>query len=544
MISRKFFTLSSVLALSLGVVSGCAGTSSKTMVSSDERGEITAGPETQVTTTYGPVEGYRDGTVYTFKGIPYAKAERFMEPQAPDPWTEVRQCKVYGPQAPQGENLRWNEASSQTDYTWGNNFVIEPMDEKNCFVLNVWTPGINDGKKRPVFVWCHGGGWAGGSGHDLPCYEGYSLAKKGDIVVVNFNHRLNDLGFLDLSCFGGKYANSVNLGLKDIVKVLEWVRDNIAKFGGDPSQVTIAGQSGGGGKVSTLLCMPAAKGLFQRAIVQSGSLFPIHEPEQGEAYARALVEALGLNAATIDKIQDCSYDEIVAAGQAADRKLAASAPKGVIRMPGASPVVDGKSIVQQPYDANSPEVSSDVPLMVGSNFHEFHYDVDKTVPEAEVMAKLTERMGKEKAEAFAAAFRKDFPDLGAYDMLYIDDQCRPAAVRHATAKSNKEGGAPVWLYYFNWRPESNALGASHGMELPFMFNNVALEREMTGASESAYALQDIVSDTWLSFIKTGNPNHAGLPEWAPYDTSSAVTMVFDKTCRAVSHLDDDVLHVY
>ena len=240
---------------------------------------ITAGKHTQVTTVYGPIEGYQDGSIFTFKGIRYAKAERFMPPQAPDKFTEVRQCKVWGPQAPQGESLRWNDRNSQTDYGFGNQFVTEPMDERGCLVLNVWTPSISDGKRRPVFVWIHGGGYTGGSAHDLPCYEGRALAEAGDIVVVSLNHRLNVLGYIDLTALGGKYSQSVNMGQQDIVKALEWVRDNIARFGGDPQQVTIGGQSGGGGKVSTLLAMPSAKGLFRRAVVQSGSTLRQADPE-------------------------------------------------------------------------------------------------------------------------------------------------------------------------------------------------------------------------------------------------------------------------
>ena len=154
---------------------------------------ITAGKHTQVTTVYGPIEGYQDGSIFTFKGIRYAKAERFMPPQSPDKFTEVRQCKVWGPQAPQGESLHWNDRNSQTDYGFGNQFVTEPMDERGCLVLNVWTPSISDGKRRPVFVWIHGGGYTGGSAHDLPCYEGRALAEAGDIVVVSLNHRLNVL---------------------------------------------------------------------------------------------------------------------------------------------------------------------------------------------------------------------------------------------------------------------------------------------------------------------------------------------------------------
>ena len=262
-------------------------------VSNVQAQPITAGQHTRVETTYGTIEGYQDGSIFTFKGIQYAKAERFMPPQSPDRIEGVRQCKVYGPQAPQGESLRWNDRNSQTDYGFGNQFVTEPMDEKGCLVLNVWTPSINDGKRRPVFVWIHGGGYTGGSGHDLPCYEGRALAEAGDIVVVNLNHRLNILGYADLSGLGGRYAQSVNLGMQDIVKALEWIRDNISRFGGDPNEVTIGGQSGGGGKVSTLLAMPSAKGLFKRAIVQSGSTLRQALPEQTRQFGLALAQELG-----------------------------------------------------------------------------------------------------------------------------------------------------------------------------------------------------------------------------------------------------------
>ncbi len=210
-------------------------------------------------TIYGPVQGYLDGDVFTFKGIPYAQAERFMPPTEPEKHDNVVKCRLYGPKAPQTESLEW-QGINQTDYAFGNQFVYEPMDEKGCLVLNVWTKGLGDNKKRPVFVWIHGGGYFAGSGHDLPCYEGWALAEKGDIVTLTLNYRLNVLGYSDLTALGGKFENSVNLGMQDIVMALKWVHDNIAYFGGDPDNVTIGGQSGGGGKVSTLLAMPSAHG--------------------------------------------------------------------------------------------------------------------------------------------------------------------------------------------------------------------------------------------------------------------------------------------
>ena len=442
---------------------------------------ITAGSHTRVQTTYGPIEGYQDGAIFTFKGIRYAKAERFMPPQVPDPFTELRQCKVWGPQAPQGESLRWNDRNSQTDYGFGNQFVVEPMDEQGCLVLNVWTPNISDRKRRPVFVWIHGGGYSGGSAHDLPCYEGRALAEAGNIVVVSLNHRLNILGFLNLTGLGGKYAQSVNLGMQDIVKALEWVRDNIEHFGGDPSQVTIAGQSGGGGKVSTLLAMPSAKGLFKRAIVQSGSTLRQADAAGTRQFGLALAEELGQPATDQADFSKFTYDELNAAVARLGRKGVRGAQ---------SPVVDGIILPQHPFDPASP-LAKDVPMLIGTDFNEFTFDISRNMTWEEAEAAVRQRLG-ERTDQFIAAFKKAYPNAQPKEMTYIDTGFRAGAVRQAAAKA-AQGGAPAYLYLFTWKPESNALGASHGMELPFMLHNVSLQREMTGASEKAYKFEKLIS---------------------------------------------------
>ncbi|MCR5179906.1 MAG: carboxylesterase family protein [Bacteroidaceae bacterium] len=493
---------------------------------------ITAGEHTRVQTVYGPIEGYQDGTIFTFKGIPYAKAERFMAPQKPDTFTELRQCKLYGPQAPQDESLRWNGRNSQTDYGFGNQFVIEPMDEAACLVLNVWTPSISDQKKRPVFVWIHGGGYAGGSGHDLPCYEGRALAEAGDIVVVNLNHRLNILGYIDLTGLGGKYAQSVNLGQQDIVKALEWVRDNIERFGGDPNEVTIGGQSGGGGKVSTLLAMPSAKGLFKRAIVQSGSTLRQADPEGTRKYGIALAEELGQPATEAADFSKYTYEEL----NAAVGRLAQKGTRG-----GFSPVVDGTILPQHPFDPASP-VSKDVPMLIGTDFNEFTFDISRNMTWAEAEASVKQRMGEERGARFVEAFRKAYPKAEPKEMTYVDTGFRAGAVKQAAAKS-AQGGAPAYLYLFTWKPESNALGASHGMELPFMLHNVSLQREMTGASPAAYAFEKKISSIWLAFIKTGNPNVEGVPTWQPYNEETGVTMILDNECYPVQHHDRELMQM-
>lgn len=449
-------------------------------------GPVVSDESTVANTIYGKVQGYRDGDVYTFKGIPYAKAERFMPPKAPDSFDGVVKYRVYGPKAPQGQSLNFR-GNPQSDNDFGFQFNLEPMDEDNCLVLNVWTKGINDGKKRPVFVWFHGGGFSTGSGNDLPCYEGRALAEKGDIVVVTVNHRLNALGYFDMSGLGGRYSESANLGMQDLVKSLEWIHNNIANFGGDPACVTIGGQSGGGGKVSTVMMMPAAKGLFHRAIVQSGS-FARHEVnENGKLYAQALLNELGLRENDVEGLKAVPYDKLVEAinksSRAVNMTLQSQGKNPHMGMMG--PVLDGMHVVAPGFDNTAPEVSRDVPMMIGWNFNEFDFVG-----------------GKE------------------------DTMFRDAAIRQAQGKA-KQGAADVYLYMFNWKPIGNTLGACHGMELPFMFNNIELQPEMTGATKEAYDLADKMSSAWIEFIKNGNPNVKGLPKWEPYNETTGSTMIFD-----------------
>ena len=463
-----------------------------TAIASEARtvGPLVSDATTVTSTAQGKVQGYKDGEIYTFKGIPYAKAERFMPPQAPDKHDGVLMTRNYGPKAPQPVTLNW-KGIPQSDNDFGFQFVSEPMDEKDCLVLNIWTKGLNDGKKRPVFVWFHGGGFHTGSGHDLPCYEGRALAEKGDIVVVNLNHRLNTLGYFDMSGLGGRYSDSANLGQQDLVAALKWINENIENFGGDPSNVTIGGQSGGGGKVSTVMMMPEAQDLFNRAIVQSGSFARQPVNTYGELYAKALLNELGLRIEDVEELNAVPYDRLCDAAAKAQRAVNMTLQSQGVQLPGgmAGPVMDGKHIVGPGFeDGKAPEVSEDKPMMIGWNFNEFDMQT-----------------GKE-------------------DTIFRD-----AAIAQANNKAT-QGKAPVYLYLFNWKPEGNTLGACHGMELPFMFGNVELQPEMTGATKEAYALQDKITDAWISFIRTGNPNTKSLPKWKEYNPETQPTMVFDNKC--------------
>ena len=500
-----------ILILAAGAVlllCGCANDTRK--------GPVTTGDDCIVTTTAGKIMGYNDAGIYTFKGVPYAKAGRFLPPQDPDRWEGVRKTQVYGPQAMQGQDMHWG--GNPGDYDFGFEFKNEKSSE-DCQVLNVWTPAL-DGRKRPVFVWIHGGGYASGSAIFLPAQEGRALAEKGDIVVVTVNHRLNILGYLDLTALGGKYAESVNLGQQDLVKALEWVHNNIAAFGGDPGCVTIGGQSGGGGKTSTLMAMPAAKGLFHRAIVQSGSTLRQQEPAQSRALGLAVIEELGLTPGPDVDLTPFSYEELVAAGNRAARRTGLGGRF--------SPVVDGKYLVQHPFDPVAAECSRDVPMLIGSNLNEFCYTNNIPLTMEQVKERLGQRMDEEKLQAYLRDFEAVYPGQEPKELVNTDFGTRARVIRQAAVKQ-AQGGADAYVYLFAWKSAVNdgALAACHGMELPFMFNNIANQREMTGGTPEAYRMADLVSSAWIAFIKTGDPNCKGLPRWEPFNPAENPTMVFD-----------------
>ena len=348
--------------------------------------------------------------------------------------------------------------------------------------MNIWTGGINDGKKRPVMVWLHGGGFREGSGQELICYDGSNLARDHDVVVVSLNHRLNVLGFLDLSAYGAKYAHSGNLGMMDIVKALEWVRDNIARFGGDPSNVTIFGQSGGGGKVSTLMAMPSAKGLFSKAIVESGSITNLLTPKYSRRVGAATVANLGLNPSKIEDIATVPYDRLLAAYDAALKQIGDEAkedgafPTNILDslLFGQVPVVDGEIIPAQPGTPEALALSKDVPTIIGTVYHEFTRDQE-------------------------------------------DPIFKPLAVQQASDRT-VAGCAPVYFYQFTWETPvlDGAMGSTHCIEIPFVFDNVLLHRTFTGGEDDAIELGHRVSRLWTSFAKTGKPESEGIPTWEPY----------------------------
>ena len=481
-----------------------------------------------VKTTSGDVSGSLNDSVYAFKGIPYAKAERFMPPQAPDAWDGVLECKDFGPVAKQ--IVPWIPDST--------------MDEKKLFSVNVWTQGISDDKKRPVMLWLHGGGFRVGSSND-PMTYGEALAKKGDVVMVSVNHRLNILGFLDLSACGSNYAQSANVGMLDIVKALEWIQKNIENFGGNPSDVTIVGESGGGGKVGTLMCMPAAKGLFHKAIIQSGTLLNTMTKEKSQALGLAVLENLGLTPSDVEKLDTIPYPDLVKAGNDAIAKISGLRKPGSPTMFGFAPSADGDVLLQQPFSPGFADISKEIPLMMGTTLNELmptaYGEKDLTMEDAK------ERLAKEyndKTNQYIELFAKTYPDYTPQDLLSIDTVFRPFTIRTADARA-KEASAPLYVYFLAWKSpvDSASKGSFHGLDIPLAFNNVDLRPDWTGNSEEAWKLADKMSSAWLNFTKTGNPNVEGvLPKWQPYTAQNGATMYFDNECKIANNHDRELMN--
>ena len=484
--------------------------------------------EPVVKTSSGEVSGTIKDSVYAFKGIPYAKAERFMAPQDPDAWDTVRVCNAFGPVARQV--VPWYPDSVQ--------------NEKELFTVNVWTRGINDGKKRPVMLWLHGGGFHVGASND-PMTYGEALARKGDIVTVSVNHRLNILGFLDLSAYGDKYAQSANVGMLDIVKALQWIQKNIEQFGGNPADVTIVGESGGGGKVGTLMCMPAAKGLFHKAIIQSGTLLNSMTKEKSQGLAAAVLEQLGLTPNYIAKLDTISYPALVKAGNDAIAKINGPRRPGSPTMFGFAPSADGSVLVQQPFSPGFAEISKDIPVMIGSTLNELMPVAygDKTLTIEQAKERLAKEYGK-KTDEYISLFAKAYPNYTPQDLLSIDKVFRPFTIRTADARA-AESTAPLYVYLLTWKSgvDSASKGSFHGLDIPLAFNTVDLRKDWTGDTKEAWDLAAKMSSAWINFVKTGNPNVEGvLPKWETYTAQNGVTMEFDNECRIINNHDRELMN--
>ncbi len=511
--------------------------------------QLQTGEKVAVTATdAGKVRGYINNGVFTYKGIPYAVAKRFETPQKPKPWGEaVRSSMTYGPVAPLLDPTTsvMDESEFVFDHDWG-------YTNEDCLRINIWTPGINDGKKRPVMFWIHGGGFTAGSSQELPSYDGENLAKKGDVVVVSINHRLNVLGFLDLSAYGEKYENSANLSILDMKVALEWVQANIANFGGDPNNVTIFGQSGGGAKVNTLMAMPSAKGLFHKAINQSGSFrSDMLEKSVTQAIGAEVLKELNISTNQVDKIQEVPFEVLSAASKKALKTVAdkLKAEGKVVGGFGLSwgPSVDGNVLPYQLFSNEAFELAKDIPLLIGTTINEFAIfrgGMPKGTTDEQAREIIKGAYG-DKTDAYIAAVKKAYPDAKMTQMLDFDVMFRPGAVKQANQKSAIAGGAATYMYLFDWQSPvmDGKYKAVHCMEIAFCFDNIQRTKNMTGGTKEAQALADKISQSWINFAKVGDPNHAGLPNWPAYNTKNTATMHFDNKCVVKPQQDKELFEV-
>ena len=504
-------------------------------------------------TQYGKVRGFLDGGVLTFKGVPYgrttAEENRWLPAKPPEPWTDEYPALVYGANCPQNLHT-WTSPEQTFIQDWDDGWQSEDM-----LKLNVWTPGLTG--KRPVMFYMHGGGFSFGSSYELPSHEGAQMARHHDVVQVSVNHRLNILGFFDVSEIGGSaYEDSVNVGMTDLVAALRWVHKNIENFGGDPDRVMIYGQSGGGSKVTTLMGMPSAAGLFHRAAAQSGGGGNIPSQAQQRELARQIMKELGLAPNDIKSLQKMEWTKLFSAGNAAAAKINPPGPSmmgpGAPGQPrvGWSPCVDGRVISMRSFFDAAPEISKNVPMLIGSVTEEGNR-MSSRPTEEEWHANLSKSYGAEKATAIIAALKNTYPQKKIQTLSYMCSGSpglnglgmRNNVVKMARLKHELKA-APAFAYYFTWQtPILDGLpGAWHTAELQFCFDNAKRCEQGTGNTPEAQALAKKMSSSWAAFAATGNPSISGL-EWAPTNPESNKTMIWDNECRMVHDPDREAREI-
>ncbi len=497
-------------------------------------------------TQYGPVRGYVEGDVFTFKGIPYGQntggENRFLPPKASVPWKDEFPALVYGANCPQHlHDWTGNEQTFLQD--WDDGWQSEEM-----LKLNIWTPSLSG--SRAVMFYIHGGGFEFGSSYELPSHEGAQMARHHDVVQVSVNHRLNALGFLDVSEIGGSaYEDSRNLSFVDLVFALRWVRENIANFGVDPNKVMIYGQSGGGSKVTTLLGMPSAKGLIHRASAQSGGGGQIPTAEQQKEFSMRVIKELGVGPGDMAALQKMEWARMIAAGRTVAAKMnpprhdlvfgPPSGP-GSVPMVGWTPCIDGKNVVCKSFEDVAPETAKDVPILFGSVSEEtMRYLSSPT--EAEWHASLAKVIGDEKASELIAAMKKAHPEKSIKTLSYGVGGLSARNKVHRMAKlKHEQGGAKAYQYYFCWQsPMLEGAGAWHTAELAFCFDNTKRCEQGTGNGPEAQAIAKKMATAWSNFARTGDPSQPGLA-WPAAEPEHGQTMVFDKECRVVNDPEGEV----
>ncbi len=533
------------IPLFMALIWGC-GMQNRETATCDEQ-QLLVGDDIAVAQTqYGKVQGFILRGIYNFRGIPYGAdtggKNRFMPPVEPQPWEGALPAVWWGNTAPQIMDNRYaNSWASFVDH-WNYDDVSE-----DCLKLNIWTPALNDGKKRDVLVWLHGGGYTNGNGIEQDGYDGENLSRKGDIVFVSINHRLGPIGFSDLSAVGSaNYAQSGNVGALDMVAALKWVNKNIASFGGNPDNVTIMGQSGGGAKVCVITAMPAAKGLFHKAVPLSGSTTRAMNQDVSKKIGEYIVKEAGLKPGEIEKLQEMPWKDYIHLANAAARKFAEENKGNNMMRGGFSPVADGIVLPKEQFYSESDGLSSDVPMLICSTFHE--WSMSRNNPELEnisdekavEMLKMRAGFGGglgEKAQDVYNAYAKVFPKAKPIEIMVLIASSRKGVIETANAKLNQK--APVYVAWFGWEPPmfNNRMRAFHCLDICFWFANTDRMLTHTGGGKKPRMLANKMSDALLRFMKSGNPNGPGLPNWPKYSTDLGETMVLNDVSEVLNDPD-------
>jgi para-nitrobenzyl esterase len=535
---RNFIQSLGLGAATLSVGSNPLNPGQPASVDSDDQ-LLYVGDNIAVTNTqYGKVRGFVLRGINQFLGIPYGAdtsgKNRFMPPVKPEPWTDIKPTVWWGNTAPQIMEKRYSNAYASFVDHWNYDDVSE-----DCLKLNVWTPKIDSGK-RPVVVWLHGGGFTNGNAIEQDGYHGENLSRLGDIIFCSINHRLGPFGYSHLKAAGG-HPHSGNVGNLDMVAALEWVKNNIVNFGGDPNNVTIIGQSGGGAKVTSLLNMPAAKGLFHKAVALSGTSLTGVNKEYAEKLGLKVMEEAGLKPGEIEKLQQIPWRQYIDITTRAVEKMAEEAKKMNISRGGFSPVADGVTMNDQPFFSDPTHFSADIPLIINTTFHESSPSrTDAKLEEislAEVVEKIKPRFGADSAK-IVEAYSQNFPKAKPVEVWAMILSNRKGAIAAADAKVSQRK-APVYVSWFGWQPPlfDGRMRAFHCDDICFWFYNTDLMLTHTGGGKRPRALSSKMAKSFLSFIKTGNPNGGGLPAWKPYTKENGETMILDDTCQLVNNPD-------
>ncbi|WP_370479749.1 carboxylesterase/lipase family protein [Tamlana flava] len=530
----------STIGISGLMMSSCSDTEEKLESPSKQFLKISE-KEAIVETEYGKVRGFQRNGIYTYKGIPYGgnttRENRFMAPTKPKPWTGVRNALYWGNAAPQGGGLGdpmepdFNHFSDWFTFDWA-----EKRYGEDCLSLNVWTPSINDNIKRPVLVWFHGGGFAGGSSIQINAYNGENLSKIGDAIVVTVNHRLNLFGYLNLGAIGGeKYKDSSSAGMLDCVAALKWVKKNIANFGGDSENVTIFGQSGGGAKVSILMAMPSAQGLFHKAMTISGAALKVASFESQAEKARKFIKAVGISSANLDKLQQLPWKDLYMI-----TRTVPGLRSGVF-----APCLDNLHIPHHPFHPTAPSISAGIPMIIGNTTAEYSHSKNDPSLEDITFEELKQKLAEspkrggffgsnvafgERAGKVVDAYAKVFPEKKPVEIWSL------LAGRNGQIKQAKRqsaNGGVVYNYLFDWatplydgRPR-----AYHNSDLPFWFNTTDIMDTITGGGSRPRKLAEKMGLALTNFARTGNPNHSGIPHWPAYDDEKGAVMILNDICE-------------